>query len=623
MTQAPSRVAAFASLLVLVAIACGGATTRAVQVFVLIGLGLLWFLAPARRTPSRGFVVCAAGLIVLALMAWLPASWFAVEPWRRGLLSLGIPLGSTLSPQPWLSAEAGLWLIIGLAWVAWLLGQSWTASARGVAMRVLASGIVLTAAVALTARAFHFSMPGWRSDNGFGPFPNRNHTGHVLALGGMLAFGCVADAWRRDWRKALPWLIGVMVILFALVVNYSRGGLLLFFGAVVLWSALEAWRRKSWKTLGVGASIVLVLISLVLIAGGAFAGRFAGGADSQIAFRVWIWRDTLALIHVSPWCGIGLGNFTALFPFYRHASLNQQSVLHPESDWLLLAAELGWVGVALALGAAFFILREAFPFAAGSHRHLRGAAFAAAIAALVHGAIDVPGHRVGSAFMALFVMVLASNEAPGASHSKIAATFSRGLGLLALGAALVLSWCPDYATRAEILSRASRFAEAEATANRALDRAPLDWHIYFLRAGARACLGHNLEALADFRRARTLEPHYAGVPFEEGKFWLQTQPALALTVWREALRRVDSPEDEALYGAMLAAAPDDVEFRTGLFALAQERPSLQLQWFQFVSPTEARTQFDAISAVADRFTSTQRAAFQKRAAEIGVASTPQ
>jgi tetratricopeptide (TPR) repeat protein len=173
-----------------------------------------------------------------------------------------------------------------------------------------------------------------------------------------------------------------------------------------------------------------------------------------------------------------------------------------------------------------------------------------------------------------------------------------------------------------MLSRAGRFAEAEATANRALDRAPLDWHTYFLRAGARACLGRNLEALADFRRARTLEPHYAGVPFEEGKFWLQTQPALALTVWREALRRINSPEDEALYGAMLAAAPDDVEFRNRLFALAQERPALQLQWFQFVSPTEAQTQFNTISAAADRLTPAQRATFQKRAAEIGESSTP-
>src|SRR5262249_49190260 len=157
-------------------------------------------------------------------------------------------------------------------------------------------------------------------------------------------------------------LLGAVVILVALVINYSRGGVLLFFGALVLWAAIEAWRRSSWKVLAVGGSLVLVLVSLVLLGGGVFAGRFAGGADSEVGFRVLIWHDTLALVHASPWCGVGLGNFTALFPFFRQASLNQQTVLHPESDWLLLAAELGWAGVALAVGVAFFLLRRAFPF---------------------------------------------------------------------------------------------------------------------------------------------------------------------------------------------------------------------------------------------------------------------
>ncbi|EDY19585.1 hypothetical protein CfE428DRAFT_2761 [Chthoniobacter flavus Ellin428] len=126
MTKAPSCVLAGAALLVLGAIACGGATTRPVQVAVLIGLGLLWLLAPARRIPDHGFVICAGGLLLLAATAWLPANWFAAESWRPGLLAVGIPLGPTLSPQLWLSAEAGLWLVMGLAWLGWLLGRPWT-----------------------------------------------------------------------------------------------------------------------------------------------------------------------------------------------------------------------------------------------------------------------------------------------------------------------------------------------------------------------------------------------------------------------------------------------------------------------------------------------------------------
>jgi tetratricopeptide (TPR) repeat protein len=620
--NASSRAVVGAALLVLVAIAYGGGTTRPAQIVVLAGLGFLWLLAPARRMPGRGFIRCACGLLALAGMAWWPASWFAVESWRRGLQAIGVVLPGTHSPQPWWSAEALLWLIVALAWLAWLLGQSWTKTARVAAMSILAGGIGLIAAVALTARASHLVVPGWLSDRGFGPFPNRNHTGHVLALGGVLALGCAAHAWQRDWRKALPWLITAGVILAALVVNYSRGGLLLFFGAMAIWSALVAWERKSWQILAVGISSVLVLASVVLIAGGPVAARFAGGADSGVAFRVLIWRDTLTLIHAAPWCGAGLGNFAALFPLYRHLSVNQQSVLHPESDWLWLATELGWPGVALALGVVFFVLREALPLSPGSSRRLRAAALAAAIAALLHSAIDVPEHRLGAALMALMVMALAVRDAPSAPDSWLAAACSRGFGVLALLAALAILRVPDEVARAATLSQAGRFADAEAAADRALVRAPLDWRAYFARAGARACRGRTLEALADFRRARTLEPHYAGLPFEEGRFWLQRQPALALTVWREVLRRLSPPDDEPLYGAMLGAAPDNAAFRAELLAMAQDRPVLQLDWFEFAPPVEARSHLEMIADAVRQGTPAQRAAFQRRANEIAGAVPP-
>ena len=618
-----NRAVGFAALLVLVAVTWGGTTTTAAQSAILVGLGLLWLFAPARRTPGRGFVICACGLIALAGLAWLPVGWFAVEPWRHGLLAVGVTLPATLSPQPWLSAEAMLWLVMGLGWVGWLLGQHWEASDRALVARILAGGMIVIATAALVAWALHRSIPGWLSERSFGPFPNRNHTGHVFALGGILALGCAADAGRREKKKALPWLIGAAVILVALVVNYSRGGLLLFFGAVVLWAAVDAWLRKSWKSLAMGSSLVLMLISLVLIGSGAFAGRFAGGADSQVAFRTWIWRDTLALIHASPWCGAGLGNFTALFPFFRNLSVNQQSVLHPESDWLWLATELGWGGVVLALGVVFFVLRDVFPLAPGSRRFLRAAAFAAAIAAVLHCAIDVPGHRVGSALMALLVMVLARGDNVPSLKSGTAMILSRVFGLVALAGALMLVKTPDEAAAAQTFLQAGRFSEAESAANRAILRAPLDWKMYFTRAGARACEGRTLEALADFRRARTLEPHYTGLPFDEGHFWLQGQPMLALTVWREALRRAHAPEEEELFGAMLVDAPDSEAFRAQLFALASDRPALQLQWFRFVPPPEARVQFKVISASVEHLTPVQRATFRKRAEDIGLStSTP-
>jgi len=613
------KVAGCASLLVMMAVAWGGATTRPAEAAVLGGMGLLWLLAPARRMPQRGFVLCGCGLVILAATAWLPAAWFPAEPWRRALQDAGLEPPATLSPQPWLSAEAFVWLLAGLGWMAWLLGQEWDSRMRRAAMRMLVGGTVAIAATALVAWKLHFPVPGWFPDHGFGPFPNRNHSGHVFALGGVLALGCAADAARSGWRKTLPWAAGAALLLVALVINYSRGGLLLFFGGTFIGCALEGWRRRSWKVLTVGASLVLVLVALVLLYGGAVAGRFAGGADSQVGFRVLIWRDTLSLQHALPWCGAGLGNFRALFPLYRSASVNQQVVLHPESDWLWLATELGWLGVILALGAVVAVLRGAFPLTAGSHRRLRAAALAAAIAALLHSTFDVPEHRLGSALMALFVMVLARADAASPAESRGAVVVSRLCGVAALALAAIFWTMPDDAARAETLSQARRYADAEAAANRALAHAPLDWRVYFTRAGERACRGLTLEALADFRRARKLEPFYAGLPLAEGRFWVQSQPALAVKAWGEAIRRVRAPEDEAIYGAILGAAPDNAGFREQLLGLAQGRPPLQLQWFQFVPPAEARAHLEIISAVASQCAPAQRESFQRRASEIGSA----
>jgi hypothetical protein len=384
-----------------------------------------------------------------------------------------------------------------------------------------------------------------------------------------------------------------------------------------MWTALVAWQRRSWKMMALGGSALLALSALLLVAGGPVAARFAGGADSQIAFRRLIWQDTLALIHAGPWCGVGLGDFEALFPFYRKASIIQQRVLHPESDWLWLAAEIGWLGVALALTALFACLRSAFPLEAGTLRRLRGAALAAGIAAALHGLIDVPAHRLGSALAALLVLALARREAPWAPDSRGAMALWRGLGLALLLAAVWWRPVSSGLADAEKLSQSGHFAKAEAAATDDLRRAPLDWGAYFTRAGARACTGRNLEALADFRRARLLEPDYADVPFQEGRFWARRAPKLALLAWSEALRRVSPPEDAVIFGAMFDAAPDDPGFRAGLLDLAEGRPALQLMWFLAAPAGEALARLPEISTAASAWDEKQRAAFQRRAVEIG------
>jgi hypothetical protein len=182
--------------------------------------------------------------------------------------------------------------------------------------------------------------------------------------------------------------------------------------------------------------------------------------------------------------------------------------------------------------------------------------------------IDVSGHRVGTAFAALFLLGLAVRRPAEFRPSITAPILFRAIGLVLLMAGG--AWV--YATRYEAplpggvgvinemrlatsANQGRNFQETLQRTTRALSWAPLRWQLYFLRAlgkvGART---PTADAADDFRRARFLEPNVYEVPFQEGLVWVSVnQPALALTAWREALRRAGAQRPE-VYGRMLAAA---------------------------------------------------------------------
>ncbi len=618
--QVPARV--LAVVVIVAAVFTGGATQRVPQAIVLAAIGALIVAAPPQAWPERRWSLAAVGLLAVAVSGALPTAWFRASPWREAVQDAGIALPSTLSPQPQLTLESWLLLAAGIAWTAWLLASPWDSASRRLAARTLALGFGVLAVFSLVQWRTGWRPPGWLSDVGRGPFPNRNHTAHVLALGGVLAVGCSADAMRRGVLRGLPWLLVSAVILAALAVTYSRGGVLMFFCALGLWNAAVAWTRRSWKILLLGLSAICVAVSAVLVFGGPIAARFAGGADSGEGFRFKIWKDTAALISASPWCGVGLGNFRALFPFFRNESVIQSTVLHPESDWLQLAAECGWLAVALALTAFAVAVSGTFPLERGTQRRLRGAAVAAAVAAVMHGFVDVPGHRLGSVLAATFVLTLSRRDAAALVPSRAAAPLWRGIGLALVALAAWWLNLPEDAVRAEALARDGKFSAAVVRANRAIVRAPLDWHPHFTRAVALGCQGKIIESLADFRRARLLEPHYAMLPYDEGRFWLRIQPELALAAWGEALRRVRAPDDAGLFATMIRSAPNDAAFRARLLQIASGRDRLQMDWFFQVPPAEAKGRIEELAPVAARGDAALRAAFEKRAGEIGAASAP-
>jgi hypothetical protein len=245
---------------------------------------------------------------------------------------------------------------------------------------------------------------------------------------------------------------------------------------------------------------------------------------------------------------------------------------------------------------------------------------------MMHGFIDIAAHRVASFLAGTFLFGLSQFRPLHLRPSRFAPILFRiaGIVLLLVSLAWFFAWrnllpLPgvvgvENALKTAIIStRGYRFAEAVAAIDRGLQWAPLDWRLYFLRAQAR--LGKRrppAAAVADFRRARFLEPSAYQLPFEEGKMWLGWQPALAITAWREALQRQGAKE-AGIYSLMLTEAGQrDAKTFEALRDLALDRPDLTIKYLEAANSAQFEKMIKLVLAsdpLLTRFSVTQKERF--------------
>ena len=599
-TTAPGWADSAPAFLPLLACFLGGATQKWAEGVVVAFLGLLLIARPPRF--SLGIVLngIVAALVATAATAFLPARWFFQPAWRQALANdFGLVLPATLSPQPWLSLGAFLSLIAGLAWLYYVVTQELDVRAVRHQLRVFAAGVALLAALAIALYLLGTTLPFWVNQRGFGPFPNRNQTADLLGIAAVVILACGQDDLRQGRKRWIFWVAALGAVIAAVVLNFSRAGIAILIAGSGLWLASFVFRRGSGARLAVGASALLALLTVLLMFGGKTLERFnlrGDGPGITSDFRWLIFQDAWQLIRASPWSGIGLGNFEPVFAIFRDASFGQSKALHPESDWLWLASEVGWLAVLLVVAASALFLWRMFPMSEGTNQRFRLAAMIGALLFGLHGLVDVSGHRVGTAYAGLFLLGLALKRPLPFQTSAWVPVVFRVLGaiLLLIGCAWAYAGLSGVSLPGGIGADNERRLATEANqrqdftatiahANRGLAWAPLDWRLYFLRAlGTVGANGAPGAALDDFRRARFLEPNSFEVPYQEGVAWLTRQPALAMTAWREALRRA-GPERADLYDRMLSSASlSNRTFNRMLEQFGSSQPDLALAYLERV-----------------------------------------
>ncbi|MEP6810036.1 MAG: O-antigen ligase family protein [Chthoniobacterales bacterium] len=587
------------ALLPVLACFLGGATEKWAEGIVVLILGLLLLVAPPRFSLGPVANILLLALLASAAAAFLPAAWFHQPAWRIALTNdFGVTLPVSATAQPWVSAGCFASFLAGVSWFYYISTQRLEGRSIRRQFRIFAGSVTLLAALCIALYLANTALPFWHNPRGFGPFANRNQTANLFGLAAIIVVACGHDDLRLKKIRWIFWLVALGILITALVLNFSRAGLLILIGGIGLWLAILILRSRSAGTIAIGASLLLVLLTAVLLFGGATLERFnlraPQGLDVPSEFRWLIFQDAFRLMRDSPWCGIGLGNFEPVFAVFRDASVVQRRALHPESDWFWLASEAGWPAVIFLVVSAGFLARRVFPLSEGTAQRIRLAALIAGLFFALHGLVDVGGHRVGTAWAGLFLFGLALRR-PGedrASRSVSAIFRANGVLLIGIGALwLVASYRQmsvpgtlgaDNERRLAAAANVGRqYRETIARASEGLAGAPLDWQLYFLRALGE--VGGKLSpdlALADFRRARFLEPISMEVPYQEGLAWLPTQPGLAITAWSESLRRA-RPERQELYGRMLMQA-DRVNkpVRQTLLELGGGEPDLALVYLE-------------------------------------------
>jgi O-antigen ligase len=564
----------FIALLPVFASFLGGGTQKWAEGMVVGLLGLYLLLRPPRISLGLATNVVLLALVALAAVAFLPANWFFLPAWRQAFVNdFGIRLQPTLSPQPWFTAGCLISFIAGVAWLYVVASQEIGLRSTRLQLRLFVIGIVFLAAICIAFYLGHGALPFWINERGFGPFPNRNHTADLFAISAIVLLACGQDDLRHG-RKTWPfWLMALAVLIAAINIGYSRAGVLILIGGSAIWIVAVTLRHRSPAPIAIGASFLLLLLTTFLLMGGQTLERFhlrgLQGTGISTDFRWRIFHDVFQMIRQSPWCGIGLGNFESIFAIFRAESIGNTRALHPESDWIWLWTEMGWPAVVLAVIALILIICRVFPLRVGTNQRFRLAALFAALLFGLHGIIDVPGHKVGTAFAAIFLLGTCLHRPLQLKRRILVPVLFRliGVGLLASGIAWIVatqgrmllpgSLGADNAKHlSEIASRGRDYSEAMRLTTKALEWVPLDWQLYFSRAIAEAGKKERTNALDDFRRARFLEPNSYEVPLAEGNVWMSSNPMLAVTAWREALRR-GAEDRRGVYSRILQNAPKD------------------------------------------------------------------
>lgn len=392
---------------------------------VLVGLLLTaWavlVLAGKARAPISFARIMPVAVPVGLVMGWAAVQTLGIVPaslrhplWAEAAAVLGQPVGGAVSVDPAMTLTAMLRLAsyAGIFWLAVQLGRE-RSRAREALVAVALGGVAYAAYGLLV----HFA--GWESilwldkwaylGDLTATFVNRNAYGAYAGLGVLCCAALFTHALhpppKGDERRAsdlaeavlvraLPFLLGVLVLGTALLLSHSRGAFLSTGAATaVLLVVLAAGRVTRPRTaLLLGMVLLGVGLAVMSVSGDVTVERLVQtGSQRMEQARPEAYRLTAGAIIDAPLTGHGYGAFLPAFRMYRDTALPDSGVWdYAHNVHLEAAMDLGLPAAVLLYAALAVVLAACARGLLRRRRDQVYPAVAIAAAALlgVHGLVD-------------------------------------------------------------------------------------------------------------------------------------------------------------------------------------------------------------------------------------------
>ncbi len=190
----------------------------------------------------------------------------------------------------------------------------------------------------------------------FGPFINRNNFAGYINL--IIPISLSMFVMEKDKDKKILFGFMSIVMIVALFLSLSRGGIISFVCAMVFMGCLLLFKRSENQkaVLILGCLLVCSLIYLVYIGIDPVLNRLVTLTEGEAYLnqgRIIVWGATLEIVKDFKMLGTGLDTFETVFTHYQPLEVSKLYWLDAHNDYIQFAAETGVIGV--LIGLTFFV----------------------------------------------------------------------------------------------------------------------------------------------------------------------------------------------------------------------------------------------------------------------------